>query len=140
MGQTVTVQSANGSAPRAAKGPAPTPKQGSATTSKQYVQPARLQQAAGFYSQVETELDDMRKQVRAFPDQDPSDVLMVISGIAGRLAEIRAWLYRDNSQRCTQIRTREVDPLRDDLDLQFKLHSRRIALMEWELRLSGGGV
>lgn len=132
MGQTFTVQSATGSAPRGPKGPSTTP--------KQYVQPARLQQAAGFYSQVETELDDMRQQVRAFPDQDPSDVLMVISGIVGRLAEIRAWLYRDNSQRCTQIRTREVDPLRDDLDLQFKLHSRRIALMEWELRLSGGGV
>ena len=105
-----------------------------------YVKPDRLQNAAGFYVQVETELDEMRGQVREFPDQDPSDVLMSISGIAGRLAEIRAWLYRDNSQRCTQIRTREVDPLREDLDLQFKLFSRRIALMEWELRLSGGGT
>jgi hypothetical protein len=122
MGQTFTVQPANGS------------------SADPYARPARAQQAAGFYVQVEAELDDMRKQVRAFPDQDPSDVLMAISGIAGRLAEIRAWLYRDNSQRCTQIRTREVDPLRDDLDLQFKLHSRRIALMEWELRLSGGGI
>ena len=130
MGQTFTVQAANGgngsSRPKA--------------PSADFARPARDQQASGFYSQVETELDDMRAQVRAFPNQDPADVLMVISGIAGRLAEIRAWLYRDNSQRCTQIRTREVDPLRDDLDLQFKLHSRRIALLEWELRLSGGGV
>lgn len=102
--------------------------------------PARSQEASGFYGQVESELDDMRSQVRQFPDQDPSDVLMVISGIAGRLAEIRAWLYRDNSQRCTQIRTREVDPLRDDLELQFKLFSRRIALLEWELKLAGGGI
>lgn len=125
MGQTFTVQSANGS-----RTPA----------SASYARTPRLQQAEGFYTQVEAELDDMRKQVRSFPDQDPADVLMAISGIAGRLAEIRAWLYRDNSQRCTQIRTREVDPLRDDLDLQFKLHSRRIALMEWELRLSGGGT
>jgi hypothetical protein len=102
--------------------------------------PDRTQQATGFYGQTEAELDDMRAQVRRFPDQDPSEVLMTISGIAGRLAEIRAWLLRDNSQRCTQIRTREVDPLRDDLELQFKLFSRRIALLEWELKLSGGAT
>jgi hypothetical protein len=69
---------------------------------------------------------------------DPSDVLARISGIAGRLAEIRAQLYRLNTQRCTALRTREVDPLREDLDLQFRIHSRRIALLEWELKLSGG--
>lgn len=88
----------------------------------------------------ETELDDMRARVARFVDDDPADVLATISGLAGRLAEIRAQLYRDNSQRCSQLRTREVDPLRDDLDLQFKIHSRRIALMEWELRLAGGGA
>lgn len=126
MGQTFTVQAAS-------------PRNGSPAAG-QFSAPARQQQAAGFYSQTEAELDDMRAQVRGFPDQDPSDVLMAISGIAGRLAEIRAWLYRDNSQRCTQIRTREVDPLREDLDLQFKLFSRRIALLEWELRMSGGGI
>lgn len=122
MGHTFTVQEATPTGP------------------DRFTRPERVQQASGFYTQVESELDDMRKQVREFPNLDPSDVLMVISGVAGRLAEIRAWLYRDNSQRCTQIRTREVDPLREDLDLQFKLHSRRIALMEWELRMSGGGI
>lgn len=88
----------------------------------------------------EAELDDMRGQVTHFGDMDPADVLAAISGIAGRLAEIRSHLYRDNSQRCSQLRTREVDPLRDDLDLQFKIWSRKIALMEWELRMSGGGI
>lgn len=88
----------------------------------------------------EAELDEMRAKVSRFPDEDPADVLATISGIAGRLAEIRAQLHRDNSQRCSQLRTREVDPLRDDLDLQFKIWSRKIALMEWELRMSGGGI
>lgn len=125
MGQTFTVQDHRGNGTRASSG---------------IGDPVRAQSAVGLYAQVEGELDDMRARVVGFPDQDPSDVLMVISGIAGRLAEIRAWLYRDNSQRCTQIRTREVDPLREDLELQFKLHSRRIALLEWELKLSGGGV
>jgi hypothetical protein len=86
------------------------------------------------------ELDTMRNTIMAFRDMDPSDVLTEISGISGRLAEIRAILQRNNSQRCTALRTREVDPLRDELDLQFRVWSRKIALMEWELRLSGGGI
>jgi hypothetical protein len=96
--------------------------------------------SANAVSGLEAELDEMRAKVCRFAGEDPADVLAIISGLAGRLAEIRAALYRDNSQRCTQIRLREVDPLRDDLDLQFKIHSRRIALMEWELRLAGGGT
>lgn len=87
-----------------------------------------------------SELDDMRATVTGYPNRDPSEILASIAGLAGRLAEIRAHLYRSNSQRCTALRTREVDPLRDDLDLQFRIHSRRIALLEWELKLSGGGV
>jgi hypothetical protein len=85
-----------------------------------------------------TELDLRRSSNTDLPNIDPSDVLARISGIAGRLAEIRAQLYRLNTQRCTALRTREVDPLREDLDLQFRIHSRRIALLEWELKLSGG--
>lgn len=125
MGQTFTVQDSQRNGTRVAD---------------RVARSTQVQQTGNLCTQTETELDDMRAQIRKFPDRDPSDVLMTISGIAGRLAEIRAWLYRDNSQRCTQIRTREVDPLRDDLDLQFKLFSRRIALMEWELRMSGGGT
>lgn len=120
MGQTFVLESANG---------------GSSAPTRQ----ARISAGTGL-SGIESELDSMRAEVCKFPDQDPADVLATISGIAGRLAEIRVLLYRDNSQRCSQLRLREVDPLREDLDLQFKLHSRRIALMEWELRLSGGGT
>lgn len=86
------------------------------------------------------ELDDMRARVSDFPNQDPSDVLATIAGVAGRLSEIRARLYRSNSPRCSALRTREVDPLREDLELQFRIWSRRIALMEWELKLSGGAT
>lgn len=86
------------------------------------------------------ELDQMRAAIMQFRDMDPSDVLSEISGISGRLAEMRAMLQRSNSQRCTALRTREVDPLREELDLQFRVWSRKIALMEWELRMSGGGI
>lgn len=86
------------------------------------------------------ELDDMRARVVGFVDEDPADVLAAISGISGRLAEMRAQLQRSNSQRASALRVREVDPLREELDLQFRVWSRRIAVMEWELRLAGGGV
>lgn len=84
------------------------------------------------------ELDAMRATIADFPNRDPSDILTAIAGTAGRLSEIRVQLYRSNSQRCTALRTREVDPLREDLDLQFRIWSRKIALLEWELKLSGG--
>lgn len=86
------------------------------------------------------ELDQMRSTVTNFANSDPADVLTAISGISGRLAEIRAMLQRSSSQRATALRTKEVDPLREELDLQFRVWSRKIALMEWELRMSGGGI
>lgn len=86
------------------------------------------------------ELDKMRAMCCGFPDDDPDDVLMKISGLVGRLAEMRVQLLRVNTPRAQGLRTKEVDPLRDDLELQFKIHSRRIAMMEWELKLAGGGA
>ena len=86
------------------------------------------------------ELDGFRTHISTFPDMDPADILPVISGIAGRVAEIRADLMRVNTPRCSRLRTTEVDPLREDLDFQFRVWSRKIALMEWELRMSGGGI
>jgi hypothetical protein len=96
--------------------------------------------AAEVIAAFQAELDDARAKVTRFGELDADEVLAMISGIAGRVAEIRAQLWRINTQSCTALRTREVDPLREDLDLQFKLTSRRIALMEWELRMSGGGI
>lgn len=86
------------------------------------------------------ELDEMRTRVVGFVNDDPADVLSAISGLSGRLAEMRAFLHRQNNQRATALRTKEVDPLREELDLQFRVWSRKIALMEWELRMSGGGI
>lgn len=88
----------------------------------------------------QAELDDARARISAFETYEPSEVLGTISGIAGRVAEMRANLYRLNTQRCAALRTREVDPLREDLELQFRVWSRKIALMEWEFKVSGGGV
>lgn len=86
------------------------------------------------------ELDHFRSLVAGFENDDPGDILPVISGIAGRVAEIRADLVRVNTPRCARLRTTEVDPFREDLDFQFRLWSRKIALLEWELRLAGGGA
>lgn len=95
---------------------------------------------ADLVASYQAELDDMRAQVADFPNMDIGEVLVHLAGIAGRLAEVRAQLYRRNSQRCAALRTREVDPLREDLDFQFKVHSRRLSLLEWELKLSSGGT
>lgn len=93
-----------------------------------------------FINGYRDELAEMRGEVSRFAGEDPADILEALSGMAGRVAEIRANLFRSATQRAQTLRVQEVDPFRDDLELQFKIWSRRIALMEWELRMSGGGI
>lgn len=95
---------------------------------------------SGRLNTYRAELDTFRALIVGFDHLDSSEVLGQISGIAGRVAEIRADLVRVNTPRCARLRTSEVDPLRDDLDFQFRIWSRKIALMEWEFKVSGGGI
>jgi hypothetical protein len=88
----------------------------------------------------ERELSDYRSRVIDFENRDPADVLAAISAISARLSEMRAQLWRRNTHRAQNLRTREVDPLREDLDLQFRVWSRRIAVMEFDLRMTRGDI
>lgn len=87
-----------------------------------------------------SELDDMRARIVGFAQVDPGDILVALAGISARLAEIRAVLMRENTQKATALRTREVDPLCEEVDRQFRIWSRRIAWMEWEYKVSTGGI
>lgn len=95
---------------------------------------------SGRLAAYKAELDEFRARISGFEHDDTSEILGAISAIAGRVAEIRADLQRVNTPRFARLRTTEVDPLREDLEFQFKVTSRRIAWLEWEFKLSGGGT
>jgi hypothetical protein len=84
---------------------------------------------------VRAELDRYYADITTYEQLEPDQVLISISGITARLVGIRAELQRSNSHRAGHLRTAEVDPLLEHLDLQFKIHSRLVSCrqMEWEM-------
>lgn len=84
------------------------------------------------------ELAEYRGRVRFFVDLQPDEVMMEISAIAARLAEIRSDLIDAKKTRADDLRTKHLDPLRADLEFQFKIASRRLATMEFDLGMTRG--
>lgn len=72
--------------------------------------------------------------------QDPDLIMVWISGTSARLAEIRSQSWDMKSPVATQLRTRHVDPLSSEMDRQFSIASRRLAHMEWELKMTRGAT
>lgn len=83
------------------------------------------------------ELDDYLARIRGFENADPAHVMAMISSIHARLAHIRVQLVRSGSQRASVLRTKEVDPVMEALEFQFKVHSRIISIAELELKMAG---
>lgn len=84
------------------------------------------------------ELDQYYAMIKNFEHEEPDVVLLACSGISARLTEIRAKLQRSGSARATQLRTREIDPLIEEIREQFKIHSRILSAREFDFKLSGG--
>lgn len=86
------------------------------------------------------ELDDIYALLPQFPTYEPDQVLLLISGWLARMTGIRADLQRSGTTRANTLRTKEVDPLIEALDQQFKIHSRLIAMRELDFKVSGAQV
>lgn len=88
------------------------------------------------------ELNHYYGRIKEFETSDPEDVLRELSGISARLTEMRANCQRLAGQSrgsvADRIRTKEIDPLLEECDRQFKLHSRLQAIREFDLRMAGG--
>ena len=86
---------------------------------------------------IQAELNDYLRRLKDLNSYPPVEVFQTLSAISARLAEIRNRLIRTDNRRFTALRTKEVDPLIDEVDRQFKFHSRIQAVRDSELRLSG---
>lgn len=84
------------------------------------------------------ELDVYYAAIKGFSEQEPDLVMQQVSAYSARLLEIRGMLQRMGSTRASQLRTREVEPMMEQLEFQFKIASRRISDREFDFRLSGG--
>lgn len=89
-------------------------------------------------SSLREEIDGYVTTLESFATSDPADVLAQIASIHARLVGIRIGLHRSSSQRANAFRTKEVDPLMEAVEFQFKISSRIIALAEQEWKIAGG--
>ena len=94
-------------------------------------------QVLGTRAEVEAELDLMFDQIRKFWQQEPDQVMRVISALSARASELWVNLHRIEGRDRTykQIRTLQVTPLIEELDRQFKLASRIVEVRRQDLDL-----
>lgn len=92
----------------------------------------------GWLDQLRAEFDGYYARLKTFSSLEPDEVMAEVSAVAARLTEVRATLLRDRGQRANRLRLDEVDPLLEQLDFQFKVHSRIQATREMDFRMSGG--
>jgi hypothetical protein len=84
--------------------------------------------------EVRAEIDDYMILLRKLRSLPPEQVFLELSGITARMAEIRMVCVRSESRRLAALRTREIDPLIEECDRQFRFHSRIQAVrsIEWD--------
>lgn len=94
-----------------------------------------------FKTQDQRLVDEVRKEIDGYyimlkrlHVMPPEEVFYTLSSITARVSEIRTHLWRSESRRLAALRSREIDPLLEEADRQFRLMSRHQAVrqMEWD--------
>jgi hypothetical protein len=90
--------------------------------------------AADPLAPVQVELEGYFHDLTTLNSLPSTECFMMLSAISARAAEIRSRLMSMDSRRGNAMRLRHVDPLLDEVDRQFKIHSRiqSVRQMEWE--------
>lgn len=83
------------------------------------------------------ELDEYFTEMKELHGYEPDQVFMRLAGWSARASEIRSQLVRAEGRRAQAFRTREIEPFLDEIDRQFRLHSRVQSVREWDLKLQG---
>lgn len=89
---------------------------------------------------VTSEVDDYLRLLQTFGSAEPDEVLRQVSAVTARLTYLRVQLIREGGQRANRLRTQELDPLMENLDMQFKIHSRLISVRQMDWDISKGGT
>jgi hypothetical protein len=86
-------------------------------------------------AQAQEEIDGYLVELRRLTSKTPEQVFIVLSGISARLVELRVQTFRSTSRRLAALRSHEIDPLLDQCDRAFRLHSRlqSVRSLDWEL-------
>lgn len=102
--------------------------------------PQRTPQGGDNITRLRAEIDDYHRQLRGLVSMDTAEVLQTLSAISARVSELRVQMNRRPERQATALRTKELDPLHEEIDRQFKFHSRILSVREMEAKAAGGFV
>lgn len=86
------------------------------------------------------EIDSFYGVIRQFNSYDSVEVMRNLSAMSARASEMRTRLVRTDNRRAVTFRTKEIDPFLEEVDRQFKIHSRIVAIQQQEWEISRGGM
>lgn len=88
-------------------------------------------------TKLRREIDGYYAEMKGFPNEYPEDIFLKLSSWTARMSEVRGKLTRSSKQAAGRMRIDEVDPFINECDRQFRVHSRRQAVQEMDLKLVG---
>jgi hypothetical protein len=91
-------------------------------------------------AKMRVEIDGYHRQLRGLNAMDTVEILQTLSAISARVSELRVQMNRRPDRMATALRTKELDPLHEEVERQFKFHSRLLSVREMEARTAGGFV
>lgn len=88
---------------------------------------------------VREEADRIQSHLHALYQMEPDMAMRVLSAYSSRLTEMGRLLFRlEVSDRTyARLRTMDVSPLLEEIDRQFKLHSRMLEARAQDLSMEG---
>lgn len=102
----------------------------------------KLERLSGWINEIQDELDDYFREMKEFSGAEPDQVFLKLAAWSARASEIRSALVRQENRRAQAFRTREIDPFLDELDRQFRIHSRVVTIrqQDWEMTRGPSGT
>lgn len=86
-----------------------------------------------FIAFIRDELDSYFVTLKRLNSIPPEEVFAFLSGVSARLVEVRGQCWRSESRRLSGLRVHEVEPLLEEIDRQFRIHSRIQSVRQFEL-------
>lgn len=93
-----------------------------------------------YVAAVEAEIDGYLGTLRTLAEEPIEEVFLALSSMAARLTEIRVQLVRCDTRRYNALRTRQIDPLLEAIEFQFRVFSRAAAVRKDEMEMSRGQI
>lgn len=102
--------------------------------------PLGLSAILGTREDVLHEVQTIQAHIRLWYAKEPDQVMREASAYSARLLELQSMLQIAETKDRTYVgvRTRHVQPTVDEIDRQFRLHSRMVELRRQDLALLGG--